>query len=83
MAGMLRPQHLCARAPSDIVFEHEVAGIEVALWTDPDPISDDTPAIEATLKDGLFSKEHTIANLECFRMDEAHVLADVTPEPIF
>jgi hypothetical protein len=76
---MFRPQHLRARAPSNVIFDDQVSSVEIALWADPDTGPDNTAAIESTLNDSLLTDKYTITDFEGFGMDQADVSPDCHP----
>ncbi len=49
-AGVRRAQDLRAGSPADGLLDDQVAGVEIALRTDPDVIADHAAAVEAALQ---------------------------------
>ena len=56
-AGVLRAEHLGARPPADVLLDHQIARVEVALRADPDVVADHAAAVEAALDDRLLADE--------------------------
>ena len=80
-AGVGRAEHLRARAPADVVLEHQVARVEVGLRADPHVVADHARAVEAALDVGLRADEDAVADLEGLEVLEADAAADLQPCP--
>src|SRR5688500_2968008 len=63
-AGVRRAEDLRPGAPADGFFDHQIAGVEIALRPDPHVIADHAAAVEATLQHCLVSYEHIRPDLE-------------------
>lgn len=76
-AGMRGTEDFGSWTPSYVVFEHEVASIEVGMGTDPNMIADTAGAIEASLDHGLGADEDGVAEFHCLRMFDDDFGADL------
>lgn len=73
--GVLGTQNLCARPPTNTIFDYKVSSVKIALRADPHSVSDHTPAIESALDNRLFADKHAMADLKRFGMYNGHVRA--------
>ena len=58
------PEHPGARPPADVLLDHQIPGIEIALRSDPRVVADHAAAVEAALDERLLADHHAVADLE-------------------
>jgi hypothetical protein len=63
-ASMGCPQYLRAGPPTHVVFDDKTSRVKVALWANPNVVTNPTRAVNATLNVRLGANEHAIADLE-------------------
>ena len=67
---MSRAEDLGARTPPYVIFEHQIAGIEVRLRPDPHMTADDAPPVETTLNVRLSADKDAVADFKGFEVLE-------------
>src|SRR5260370_1233001 len=74
---MRRAQHPGAGSPADVIFENEIACVEISLRSDPDVIADPRRAVKAPLNIGLGANEDAVADFERLQVFETHSTANL------
>src|SRR5579884_1151482 len=77
MSRMLRTQHLGPGSPANVVFQNEITGIEVGVWTNPDVIPNLALPVIATLDHGMRADKDGIAKLHGLGMFKYHFGIDL------
>lgn len=67
---------LAPRGPSDIVGDIQIARIEVALWADPDLVTNAAATVRTTMNYCPVADEYAIPDPECLRLTHADIRAE-------
>src|SRR4030095_16957607 len=84
LSGVPRSERPRTGSPPDVLADDQIAGIKIALRTDPRVVADDAGTFRAPLDEGLFADKYAVAILKRLQMRgdgaaaDPHAVAEAT-----